>query len=488
MKPAPTSIWNPAWPWQCRRSTACGPPVASCGARRERWTPSPLRLQYFFEKRQRARVVGLAQPEHSLLAHLSIPVGAGYLDQHGHALAIGKLLQGKHRLLLDLGIRIVIDGARNRADGFLAGLLRQPEERLPAHVGTGIVVRHRDHGINRLRFLADRKREDGLFADMVAGVGGDDAAQVFVAAPAARFAHPEDGLFAQRFGLAGGGEPFQGFVRRAIRVQRDGRHCAVADVVAVQSDEGRQECYAFGRAYVANPAYRDAVGIELAIARNDADFAYTVVLDAEHDLRLFGWLQVHGSGWAHAPAVAIAIVAILFVARDGGDGVADPGRLRLGVLFAEAPLKRGLALGEQGRGEETGQQACPTECRFHLFRSSSMYSVASLEPIIESLLTIVFFISGLVSLRARSTMPLALPWMNSALTISPRTPGSVSELYIDTSAAPVCSPPISPKLWMAALRSRMSFSPRATSSSLSLLPPMNMECRMVSFTSTVGSA
>src|ERR1022692_1861532 len=74
-----------------------------------------------------------------------------------------------------------------------------------------------------------------------------------------------------------------------------------------------------------------------------------------------------------------------------------------------------------------------------------MYSVESLEPIIESLLTIVFFISGLVSLRARSTRALALPWMNSALTISPRREGSDSEPYMDTSAAPPCSPPIDRK-------------------------------------------
>src|ERR1039458_358349 len=51
-----------------------------------------------------------------------------------NALAIGKLLQGEHGLLLHFGVRIVIDRARNRAHGFLAGFLREPEKRLPAHV------------------------------------------------------------------------------------------------------------------------------------------------------------------------------------------------------------------------------------------------------------------------------------------------------------------------------------------------------------------
>ena len=72
---------------------------------------------------------------------------------------------------------------------------------------------------------------------MIAGVFGDDAAQHFVSTPPARLAHPEDGFLAQRFGLARRREPFQRFIRRGIRVQRDSRHRAVAHMVAVGSDE-----------------------------------------------------------------------------------------------------------------------------------------------------------------------------------------------------------------------------------------------------------
>src|SRR5580693_8865574 len=117
-------------------------------------------------------------------------------------------------------------------------------------------------------------------------------------------------------------------------MQCNSRYRSVAHMIDIGGDERGQEGDALGGAHIAHPTQGHSVGIELAIARDDADLAYVIVLDAEHDLRLLGRLQVHRPRRAHAldiaivitVAIAFAVVAILFVTRDGGYGVAYPGR------------------------------------------------------------------------------------------------------------------------------------------------------------------
>ena len=57
----------------------------------------------------RARVVRLAEPEHRLLAHFGVAVGARDLHQLRHAFVLRQLAEREDRLLLHLGVRIVVD-------------------------------------------------------------------------------------------------------------------------------------------------------------------------------------------------------------------------------------------------------------------------------------------------------------------------------------------------------------------------------------------
>src|SRR5580765_1348605 len=87
-----------------------------------------LRLpeQDLFEKSQRPRVFRLAEPEHGLFADDGIRIGARELNQQRHAIVFRQLTQGEHRAALDLGLGIVRDGLRDRADGLLTRALREP--------------------------------------------------------------------------------------------------------------------------------------------------------------------------------------------------------------------------------------------------------------------------------------------------------------------------------------------------------------------------
>ena len=66
------------------------------------------------------------------------------LHQLRHALVLRQLAEREHRLLLHLGVRVVVDGAGDDGDRFLAGLLRQPEERLAADLRAAVVARGGD--------------------------------------------------------------------------------------------------------------------------------------------------------------------------------------------------------------------------------------------------------------------------------------------------------------------------------------------------------
>src|SRR5258705_7711620 len=90
--------------------------------------------QHFFEKLQRPRIVRLPQPEHRLLPHRRITIRLRYFNQLRDALVSWQLTQRKDRLFLHFGVGIVVNRSCDGAHGFLSRFLRQPEERLPAHV------------------------------------------------------------------------------------------------------------------------------------------------------------------------------------------------------------------------------------------------------------------------------------------------------------------------------------------------------------------
>src|SRR5712692_7906250 len=103
----------------------------------------------FFEKGQRPRIIRLPEPEHGLLPHFAIAIALRDFDQLGHAFVLRQLAQRKYGLLLHVRVRIVFNCAGNRADRFLSGFVRQPEERLPAHVAAFVLVRHANHLFDR---------------------------------------------------------------------------------------------------------------------------------------------------------------------------------------------------------------------------------------------------------------------------------------------------------------------------------------------------
>src|SRR4030095_15209702 len=87
-----------------------------------------------FEELECSRVIRLAEPEHRLPPYFPVPVVARHVDQFAYSLAPRQLPEPYHRPLLDLGIRVAIDGVGDSANGFVTGTLSHPEERVGAHV------------------------------------------------------------------------------------------------------------------------------------------------------------------------------------------------------------------------------------------------------------------------------------------------------------------------------------------------------------------
>src|SRR5207245_4485501 len=134
-------------------------------------SPIALLSQHLFEELERAGIVGLAEPEHGLLAHLGVAVGLRHFYQFRHAFVLRQLAQRKNRFFLHVRVGIVFDGAGNCADRFLAGFLRQPEKRLAAHVRAGVVMRHSNHFLDRAGFMAHRQRKCNVRAHVRTRIG-----------------------------------------------------------------------------------------------------------------------------------------------------------------------------------------------------------------------------------------------------------------------------------------------------------------------------
>ena len=111
-----------------------------------------LLRQYLFKEFQCPGIVGLAEPEHGLLAHFGIAVGLRDFNQFGNAFVFGQLAQRKNSLRFDVGVGIVFDGASNGADRAVSGFVGEPEERLAADMGARVVVGHANHFVNGARF------------------------------------------------------------------------------------------------------------------------------------------------------------------------------------------------------------------------------------------------------------------------------------------------------------------------------------------------
>jgi hypothetical protein len=96
------------------RADAAHAPIVICTSSR----------QHLFDERKRARILRLTEPKERLFAYLAVPLSAGNIDQLRNTLVPRQLREGKHRLLLNLGIGIVFDGIGDGRRGSLSGLLR----------------------------------------------------------------------------------------------------------------------------------------------------------------------------------------------------------------------------------------------------------------------------------------------------------------------------------------------------------------------------
>ena len=98
----------------------------------------------------RPRIPRLAEPEHRLPADFGQAVRAREVDEQRHALVCcGSWLSAKTaRRFTSISGSLLI-AFRNRPDGFVAGALRQPEQRLAADARPLIGARQRDQSITR---------------------------------------------------------------------------------------------------------------------------------------------------------------------------------------------------------------------------------------------------------------------------------------------------------------------------------------------------
>src|SRR6267378_4234932 len=112
--------------------------------------------EYFLEKLQGARIVGLAEPEHGLLSYFAIAVGLSDFDQFRDAVFSWQLAEGEYRLLFHFGVRIVVNRAGDCANGFLPGFLREPEKGLAADMCACVIVRHSNYFVDCTGFVTHR--------------------------------------------------------------------------------------------------------------------------------------------------------------------------------------------------------------------------------------------------------------------------------------------------------------------------------------------
>jgi hypothetical protein len=80
----------------------------------------------------------LTQPEERLLANRQVRIRVGHMNQLGDALFFRQLAQCKHGFFLNGGFRIVLNGIGEGLRCPFSGLLRNPEQRLPADLGLRI--------------------------------------------------------------------------------------------------------------------------------------------------------------------------------------------------------------------------------------------------------------------------------------------------------------------------------------------------------------
>ncbi len=90
--------------------------------------------QHLLDESQRAGITRLSEPEERLFPHLRIRVVARNFDQPGTPSSFGSCESAENRSLLDLRIRVFLDGLGDRRSGLLSCLLREPEQSLPADV------------------------------------------------------------------------------------------------------------------------------------------------------------------------------------------------------------------------------------------------------------------------------------------------------------------------------------------------------------------
>jgi len=90
----------------------------------------------------------------------------GYMHELGDAFILGKLAQSEHRLLFDLRVRVVFYGGSDGGARFLAGFLGKPEDGLTANLRAGIGMGHFEQLVDSSGVGVDREIESQFFAQL----------------------------------------------------------------------------------------------------------------------------------------------------------------------------------------------------------------------------------------------------------------------------------------------------------------------------------
>ena len=106
--------------------------------------------------------------------------------------------------------------------GFLASLLREPEDRLSANARVGVGSREPQEHVEGAGFAALRDAEHRALLHLGARILLEHAPERRQSPRASRVAEPEGHLLPQRFRLTGGDQPLERRVGCRITVQRDG--------------------------------------------------------------------------------------------------------------------------------------------------------------------------------------------------------------------------------------------------------------------------
>ncbi len=169
---------------------------------------------------------------------------------------------------------------------------------------------------------------NGALFEALIGIVGEQALDHFETVMAALGGEQRDGALADGERLLRARETVEGLIGRCVRVHGDRAHRAGVARFAL-THQGGEERHALRGLHVREPVKRDAAGIDFAIGRDVTHAADRALIHTDQDDRVVGRLQMHDALALNGLAVAEYIFATHVVGANGGDGPADPRRLRL---------------------------------------------------------------------------------------------------------------------------------------------------------------